>query len=106
MKDFMTPFKVGLLVIVSVLAGFFMLTRLTSDGGGDSGEYIKVYTMFSDATGLAERSRVRLAGIPVGEISSISLDGDKARIELLVRKDLDLKRGTPPAEDGDRKTHV
>lgn len=100
MKDFMTPFKVGLLVIVSVLAGFFMLTRLTSDGGGDSGEYIKVYTMFSDATGLAERSRVRLAGIPVGEISSISLDGDKARIELLVRKDLDLKRGTPPAEDG------
>lgn len=98
MKDFMTPFKVGLLVIFGIAAGVFMLTRLTGDGGDGGGEYVKVHVMFNDATGLAERSRVRLAGIAVGEIDKISLDGDRARIDLLVRKDLALMRGIPPAE--------
>ena len=41
-----------------------------------------------------------MAGIAVGEISEISLEGDKARIDLLVRDDLDLKRGLPPESEG------
>ncbi len=100
MKSFMTPFKVGLLVIFGIAASIFMLTRLTGDGAGGGEDYVKVYVMFDDATGLAERSRVRLAGIPVGEIDKISLDGDRARIDLLVRKDLALKRGLPPENEG------
>lgn len=101
MKDFMTPFKVGLLVIAGVFATLFMLTRLTSDGAGSEGEdFIRVYAMFSDVTGLAERSRIRMAGIPVGEIASIELDGTQARVELLVRRDLNLRRGVAPATEG------
>lgn len=101
MKEFFTPFKVGLLVIVGVAATIFMLTRLTSDGAGNGGsEYIEVYALFTDATGLAERSRIRLAGIPVGEITSISLDGDKARVGMKIRKDLELRSGAPPAKEG------
>ena len=100
MKDFFTPFKVGLLVIVGVAATLFMLTRLTSDGASDGGGYMRVYAMFNDVTGLAERSRIRMAGIPVGEIADISLDGRRARVELLVRQDLDLRRGVPPEREG------
>ena len=51
MKDFFTPFKVGLLVIVSAVAGLFMLTRLTSDGSSAGDEYVEVYVLFDDATG-------------------------------------------------------
>jgi phospholipid/cholesterol/gamma-HCH transport system substrate-binding protein len=100
-KDFFTPFKVGLLVIVGIAATIFMLTRLTYDGGGDGAtEYIKVYALFDDATGLAVRSRIRTAGIVVGEIESIERQGTKARIEMKVNRDLALKQGVPPAEEG------
>ena len=36
-KDFFTPFKVGLLVLVGLAATFVMVTRFTGDGGGVGG---------------------------------------------------------------------
>ena len=102
-KNFFTPFKVGLLVIVGVAASLFMLTKLTTSGspaGGEEGS-IRVYALFADVTGLAEQSRVRTAGIAVGEIEKISLtQGGLARVDILVRKDLNLMTGTPPATPG------
>lgn len=102
-KDFFTPFKVGLLVIAGIAAAILMATNLTSDGLGDgSTEYIEVYALFDDATGLAVRSRVRTAGIVVGEIKSITRQGTKARIEVLVNKELALKQGKPPEQEDGR----
>lgn len=100
MKNIVTPFKVGLLVIAGILAGIFMLTKLTSDGV-DSASYVKVYAMFDDVTGLAVRSRVRMAGIAIGEIESIRLEGKMARVDLLVRKDIVLKQGLPTKIKGE-----
>ncbi len=92
-KDFFTPFKVGLLVIVGLAATFIMVTRFTGDGGGAGSEYVKLYVMFDDVTGLAKRSRISMSGIPIGEIADIQLDGKRARVDILVRSDLTIYEG-------------
>ena len=100
MKDLSTPFKVGLLVIAGIAATIFVLTQLTGDGLGGEDDRIKVYALFDDVTGLAERSRIRTAGIAVGEIASISRQGNKARVEMLIDEDLTLYEGIAPEREG------
>jgi phospholipid/cholesterol/gamma-HCH transport system substrate-binding protein len=97
-QSLITPFKVGLLVIAGIIASIFLVTRLTSDGDKAS-DYIQVRAYFDDVTGLSPKSRIRLAGIAVGEIKSIELDGQRARVDILVRKDIQLFEGVKTTED-------
>lgn len=128
MKTFVTPFRVGLLVLAAV--GFLLAFLLFVRRGTMGADSITVYAMFRDASGLGNRSRVQVAGIPVGEIREITLVGTRARVTLRLRKDiglrtdatlikrtesflgdylLDLQVGTPgapPMPDGGEITHV
>jgi phospholipid/cholesterol/gamma-HCH transport system substrate-binding protein len=96
-QSFITPFKVGLLVIAGIIASIFLVTRLTSDGD-KARDYIEVRAYFDDVTGLSPRSRIRLAGIAVGEIKSIQLEGQRARVDILVRRDIELFEGIRTSE--------
>ena len=58
---------VGLLVLVGA-AGFVMMFGSLDKGIDEKGAY-EVNTLFADATGLVENSRVMLSGIPVGAIT-------------------------------------
>jgi phospholipid/cholesterol/gamma-HCH transport system substrate-binding protein len=88
-KTFLTPFRVGLFVLVSAacLAAFLIVLKR---GAFSSGETMTVVAYFRDASGLGKRSRVQTAGIPVGEITDIALIEDRARLTIKVRKDLGL----------------
>jgi len=66
---------------------FFTFTRKSQLGKSDS---IAVYALFRDASGLGAKSRVQTAGISIGEIADIRLEGTRARVTLRVRKDLPL----------------
>jgi len=89
-KKLVTPFRVGLLVLVAgaFLFGFILFTR---KGGLSEDEAIQVYAYFRDASGLGSKSRVQIAGIAVGEVSGIQLEGTRARVSLLIRRDVDLR---------------
>ncbi len=81
----MTPFRVGLLVL---LAGAILLGFLTFVRKGTSGaDRIVVKAYFRDASGLNQRSRIQIAGIQVGEIISIELEGVRARLKIAIRTD-------------------
>jgi phospholipid/cholesterol/gamma-HCH transport system substrate-binding protein len=88
-KTFLTPFRVGLLVLVSVacLAAFLLILKRGAFSGGET---MTVVAYFRDASGLGKRSRVQTAGIPVGEITDVALIGDRARLTIRVRRDLGL----------------
>jgi phospholipid/cholesterol/gamma-HCH transport system substrate-binding protein len=90
-KKLVTPFRVGLLVLVAggFLFGFIMFTR---KGGLDKDESIQVYAYFRDASGLGAKSRVQIAGIPVGEVEGVKLEGTRARVSLRIRRDVDLRQ--------------
>jgi phospholipid/cholesterol/gamma-HCH transport system substrate-binding protein len=89
LKTFLTPFRVGLFVLVSV-ACFSVFLMILKRGAFSGGETMTVVAYFRDASGLGKRSRVQTAGIPVGEITEIVLIDGRARLTIKVRKDLGL----------------
>ena len=80
--------KVGAFVIVSG-ALVFVVFRTVSRDVGTNGGYV-VHAHIKDATGLANHSRVTIAGIPVGSIQDIKLEGGTARIDVKVHGDVPL----------------
>lgn len=80
--------KVGLLVIAGIVAFVAIYSFLQArQGGGQAKEY---WALFSDASGLAVRAEVRVAGVQVGEVASIDLQGGKARVHFTVRPDVEV----------------
>ncbi len=88
MRTFSSAFKVGLLLLVALVGGWFLYRAIVQRAGGSRG--YRVYALFRDATGLVPRSRVTLAGIPVGAIQSIRLQDGLARVDILVNRDVEL----------------
>jgi phospholipid/cholesterol/gamma-HCH transport system substrate-binding protein len=81
---------VGLLVALSG-AGFLVAFTFFKKGGFSEQDSYRVFVLFEDATGLTWKSRVQIAGIQVGEVEQISLQAQRARLDLRIRKDVDLR---------------
>ena len=92
MQKISTPFKVGLVIIIGIVTAVIMILRFSSNWGQDEGT-IQLYAYFDDATGLANKSLVKVAGIQVGEVESITLEGTKALVKFRVRKNIPLYEG-------------
>jgi phospholipid/cholesterol/gamma-HCH transport system substrate-binding protein len=66
-----------------------LVNRTIGNPGGASKTYV-VHGNIRDATGLANHSRVTIAGIPVGTIEAIKLENGSARVEVRVKSDVPL----------------
>lgn len=88
MGDWTKAAKVGLFVLV-VGAASLLIFRFISRSTGTAGGYT-VYARLKDATGLAPQSRVLMAGIPIGAIKSIRLDGALARVDVQIFPEVTL----------------
>lgn len=86
----LTPFRVGLLVLASAVF-LFVFFSFAKKGGLSQREALPVFAYFRDASGLSRKSRVQIAGISVGEISDIVLQGGRAKVSLKVRRDVNLR---------------
>jgi phospholipid/cholesterol/gamma-HCH transport system substrate-binding protein len=81
--------KIALFFIsLGVAGGGYIL--LSSDGMSRFNTLIYEATI-PDATGLSTRSKVYLAGIPVGKIRNIELNGSEANIRIALLKDVELR---------------
>lgn len=81
---------VGALAAVAV-AAFLGAFTFFKKGGYDDDESYLAHAYFADATGLTWKSRVQIAGIQVGEVSKITLEGQRARLELRIKNEVDLR---------------
>lgn len=79
----------GFAVIGALMLGAFRADRLPLIGGGET-----YYAEFAEAGGLDTGSEVRLAGVSVGDVTDIELDGDVVRVEMLIDTDADLGEDT------------
>jgi phospholipid/cholesterol/gamma-HCH transport system substrate-binding protein len=86
-------FWVGLLVAVCITV-FLVAFTFFKKGGYDADESYLVHAYFVDATGLNWKSRIQIAGIQVGEVESIRLVGDRARLEMRVKNTIILRTDT------------
>ncbi len=82
--------KVGAFVLVAGAATYFVYRTVSKEVGSGGGYVVHAY--FEDATGLANHTRVTIAGIAIGAIDNITLEGGKARIDIKVNKDVTLFR--------------
>ncbi len=83
-----TAAKVGVFAVVMLAAGF-LIYRFVNKSAGSGDGYV-VYALMKDAAGIAKHSQVRIAGIPVGSIESVRLEGQLARIDVRMKPDVPL----------------
>ncbi len=92
MNLFSAPeFKVGLLVLIvsGIIAG--MSLSVSSDSSYLS-SHKEHFFYLEDASGLVEKSGVRMAGIQVGVIKKIRLENGQARVELSLQGDTPITK--------------
>ena len=80
--------KVGTFTVATAGAGFYIYDYVTHGAGSDKGYH--VYALMDDASGVVKHSHVRIAGIPVGTIEKISLQGKQARVDIRVDPEVPL----------------
>lgn len=88
MRNFSSAFKVGLLMIVAIIGSTILYRAIVQRGSGAGG--YRVYALFRDASGLVPRSRVTMAGIPVGRIDGIRLQNGMARVDMVINREVEL----------------
>jgi phospholipid/cholesterol/gamma-HCH transport system substrate-binding protein len=76
---------VSLAVIAAMVLAAFKAEDLPLIGGGDT-----YYAAFSEAGGLKANDEVRVAGVRVGKVRSVELDGDHVRVAFNVENGVDF----------------
>ncbi len=79
----------GVLGAATIVLFVLALTFFRKGGYSERDSYL-VHAFFSDATGLTWKSRVQIAGIQVGEVTEITLRGAKARLDIRIKKGIEL----------------
>ena len=83
---------VSLAVIALLIMAAFRAEDLPLIGGGDT-----YYASFSEAGGLKANDEVRIAGVRVGKVKKVDLDGDHVRVQFLVDSGADFGNQTGAA---------
>jgi len=82
------PVKVGAVSLLALLA--FVLIAFKADslpliGGGDT-----YYASFSDSSGIKPNDEVRIAGVRVGKVTAVDLDGDHVKVTFRIENGADF----------------
>ncbi len=85
----MPEFKVGLLVLV--VAGLIAVMSMRVSEDPTVGGAKRYWFLSPNASGLVKKSSIKMAGIPVGVIKDIQLSNGIARIDIVVRNEVDLR---------------
>lgn len=87
MKKINVELGVGLFVIMGLLCLGYLSVKLGKMEVLGSRGY-EVIGVFSNCGGVRAESLVRIAGVQVGRVKSITLDGDQARVTMVVNDDV------------------
>ena len=82
MRETWNAARVGLMVVLGLIVTVAVYRYVDERASTDSGYGVHAY--FGDVQGLIAKSRVLVAGIPVGYIERIRLDGDRARVDMRI----------------------
>jgi phospholipid/cholesterol/gamma-HCH transport system substrate-binding protein len=77
--------KVGIFVLLGIVTLTFFTFRV-SKMGGIGGKGYKLIVSFETAAGLEPKANVKMAGVPIGKVEDIELEGNRARLVLRIRK--------------------
>jgi len=88
-KKISSEMLVGVLVLVGIILLFYMSFRIGKFGAfGQQGYDVSV--SIDNANGLDPRSPVHIAGVEIGRVKTIKLDGYKALVTLLIKQGIKI----------------
>jgi len=90
----LNPLKVGLLTLAALASVVVMSLKITQNQSG-FGKHVTYRTILEDASGILEKTPIKVAGIPAGKIKKIELTGNKALITFEILEDVKV---TPSAK--------
>jgi len=92
MKRYSTEAAVGVFLILGFMALAWMSVRLGGVGALGTDAYA-IQARFTSVSGLKSGAAVEIAGVPVGKVRTIELDGDdyEALVSLAIRGDVKLQ---------------
>ena len=76
--------KIGLFVILGLMALFLLSTQVTKLGSFEQKGY-EISAYLDDATGLELQSKVNMNGVAIGEVSKIYIEGRRVRLVLSIQ---------------------
>ncbi len=76
--------KIGLFVILGLVALFLLSTQVTKLGSFEQKGY-EISAYLDDATGLELQSKVNMNGVAIGEVSKIYIEGRRVRLVLSIQ---------------------
>ena len=92
MKNIGTETKVGIFVVLGIIILTYFTVRVGRIAVREAG--YRVYTHVESAAGLDKNSPVRIAGVEVGKVESIVLDGTKAKVTLQLPLNVKIPAGS------------
>lgn len=84
-----TEVKVGILVLVGILLLFYMTLRIGQMERIKGNPY---FALFPSVSGLAKGAPVEVAGVVVGKVVEIGLEGNKAKVKMVISDQVELYR--------------
>lgn len=85
----MNELKVGILSLMAIASLVIVSLQITSNKA-TFGEFVEYRTILNDATGIYEKSSIKVAGIIAGKIKTIELSGSQALVKFEVRKEIKI----------------
>ncbi|MCO4752918.1 MAG: MCE family protein [Bacteriovoracaceae bacterium] len=85
----MNELKVGLLTLLAIASLVIVSIKITSNQAG-FGDYVTYRAILNDATGIYEKSTIKVAGIVAGRIKAIELAGSQAVVTFEVLKSIKI----------------
>ncbi len=80
---------VGVFVLIGAACLIYLSLVLGSVGGLGWGAY-SIYAEFDSVEGLTSGASVEIAGVPVGRVGDIELVGETARVEIQLKKSVQI----------------
>src|SRR5688572_21424301 len=77
-------------VVVIAVAAAFILWMRSRIPDADKGESFRTYAKFRDGSKLAVGSPVVIAGVRIGDITKISIEGRFARVDMALQDDVQI----------------
>jgi phospholipid/cholesterol/gamma-HCH transport system substrate-binding protein len=85
--------KAGLFVIAAVASLVYMTTKLTQNRFAFAGTK-RYFAYVRDATGLLNKSKIKMAGLDVGQIENIELIEKRARLTMIIGGEVSIRRNS------------
>ena len=92
MKTTGLAFKVGIFVLLGLIALGYMTIKITKYKKLLVMKGYEIYTVFDDVAGLKRNNSVLMAGVGIGRVKEISLENGKAKVTALIKPHIKIAK--------------